>query len=67
MTKKTLGGWAVPEPDYDPTTAPPPEPNVSEGTDEERLAAQKALAKRLGEKVEEPKKEEEPKKVSEKK
>jgi hypothetical protein len=29
--KKTHGGWAVPEPDFDPTSAPVPEPSVAEG------------------------------------
>jgi hypothetical protein len=31
MTAKKHGGWAVPEPDYDPRSAPTPEPSVAEG------------------------------------
>ncbi len=27
---RKLGGWAVPEPDFDPTTAPPPEASPAE-------------------------------------
>lgn len=28
--QKTQGGWAVPEPDFDPTTAPLPDPSPAE-------------------------------------
>jgi hypothetical protein len=29
--QKKHGGWTVPEPDFDPTSAPTPEPSVAEG------------------------------------
>jgi Rho termination factor, N-terminal domain len=31
MGQGTMGGWAAPEPEFDPRTAPPPPPSPAEG------------------------------------